>query len=54
MASARIAGGPSSTLNLPLKIMELPPDASMEDYDRILKETVGDLKSEGGSSDRFW
>ena len=40
-------------LDLPLKIIELPQDASMEDYDRILKETVGDLQSEGAQAAAF-
>lgn len=40
-------------LNLPLKIMELPQNASMEDYDRILKKTVGELKSEGCQASAF-
>ncbi|MGC6480178.1 MAG: diphthine--ammonia ligase [Flavobacteriaceae bacterium] len=43
----------AQALNLPLTIMELPQDASMEDYDRILKETVGNLKSEGAQASAF-
>ena len=43
----------AKSIGIPLKILELPEQPSMEDYNRVMNQTVAELKSEGYTSCGF-
>lgn len=43
----------AESLGIPLRIVEIPEMPSMEDYDRVMKETLLQLKQEGATHSAF-